>query len=195
MINSRFRFAFALLCSALLHVGLLELKIGKPDGGAKPPVVLDVRFDKFLAPSVVEVTELQTPLPAIHLKQKPVIPPAGAVPETLIEKSRYYFSSEVDVRAEPLQMQALIYPEQAYQMRLYGKVKLRVYVNEEGNIDSVDVVEATPPGIFETAALKALLSGKFSPAEKDGRKVKNQKLIEINFDPYENISGVPENSK
>ena len=191
MINSRLRLALALLASALLHVGLLELKIGVQGGDRVPPAVLQVRFD-MPPPLPTEATGLQTPLPTPPAKEQPALPKKGMLPEVPVETSRYYFSSEVDVRAEPLQMQPLIYPAQAYRMRLYGKVKLRVYVNEEGNIDSVDVVEATPPGVFEAAALKALLSGKFSPAEKDGHKVKNQKLVEINFDPYENIDGLPD---
>lgn len=177
----------ALFGSALLHAGLLELKIGThgESVNVKSTVVLDVNIDKYPKHTMASGGDLPASLSPHQLRQKPAIPVGGMLPEPPTENSRYYFSSEVDVRAEPLQMQPLIYPGQAYQMRLYGKVKLRVYINEQGTVDSADVVEATPPGVFEVAALQALLSSNFSPAEKNGRKVKNQKLIEINFDPYE----------
>ena len=100
----------------------------------------------------------------------------------------YLRPSEVDVRAQPVHMPALVYPEKAQRMRIGGLVRLRVYLNESGKIDRVNVVAANPPGVFEEAALRALLATSFAPAQKNGHAVKSQKLIEINFDPYENIS-------
>lgn len=187
------RFALALFCSALLHIGLLSIKSGGYVGGATiPDKPLQVSFAHPIPPSALD-NHIEAVPTAPFPKTKPsATSSTGLIPEVPAETDRYYLSSEVDVRAEPLKMEPLVYPEQAYQMRIFGKVRLRVYINEEGNIDSIDVVEATPPGVFEDAALKALLATKFSAALKNGNKVKNQKLMEINFDPYENITDLPD---
>lgn len=103
----------------------------------------------------------------------------------IVGEERYLLPNEVDVRAQPVKMSALIYPEQAQRMKIGGLVRLRVYIGKGGKIDAVDVVAATPPGVFEDAALQALLSTTFTPARKNDRAVNSQKLIEINFDPYE----------
>jgi hypothetical protein len=49
------------------------------------------------------------------------------------------------------------------------------------------VLEATPPGVFEEAALTATQALQFRPARKYGRNVKSQKTIEVTFDPYESV--------
>lgn len=100
----------------------------------------------------------------------------------------YYLSSEVDTRAEPLNEVDLVYPLIPYQHRLRGSVQLNIFVNEQGGIDKVVVVESKPPGLFEEAALQAIAQLKFSPATKNGLPVKNRKTIEVNFDPHEKAS-------
>lgn len=110
------------------------------------------------------------------------------LPKIAVEEKRYLLSSEVDVRAMPVNMPVLVYPEKAQQMRIDGLVKLKVFIGANGRIDAVDIVDTRPPGVFEEAALNALLATSFTPARKNGRDVKSQKLIEIKFDPYETIS-------
>jgi protein TonB len=101
---------------------------------------------------------------------------------------RYYLSSEVDVRAEPIGETNLVYPQSAYQQRLPGKVTVSILISQRGSVDEVAVVKADPPGIFEQAALSAARELKFSPALRGGRAVKSKKLVEVEFDPYERIS-------
>lgn len=100
----------------------------------------------------------------------------------------YYASSEVDTRAEPLNEVNLIYPLMPYQQRLKGTVRLNIFVNELGGIDKVAITESNPAGVFEEAALQAVNELKFSPAIKNGLRVKNRKTIEVVFDPYEKIN-------
>lgn len=97
--------------------------------------------------------------------------------------ARYFKSSEVDRRAEPIAMPALLYPDAAFRQGIAGRVVLRVYVNETGGIDAIDVVESEPAGVFEQAAVDAVLDTRFTPAELFGRPVKNVKTIEIRLDP------------
>lgn len=109
-------------------------------------------------------------------------------PDLGLATDRYYLSSEVDVRAEPLGETNLIYPRIAYQQRLPGKVTVSILINQRGGVDDVAVVKAEPPGVFEDAALNASRALKFSPALRGGRAVKSKKIVEVNFDPYERIA-------
>lgn len=100
--------------------------------------------------------------------------------------ARYYRNSEVDTPATPLVRGPLVFPEHAYVSKLRGTVKARVYIDEEGRVVSVEIVEVKPHGgIFEEAALEALRQVRYSPALLAGQPVRTQKLIEVTFDPYE----------
>jgi len=99
---------------------------------------------------------------------------------------RYYRSREVDVQAVPVSSGPLVYPEVAYVSKLRGTVRARVFISEDGIVESVQVVDVTPRrGIFEEAALEALRQVRYKPAEIGGNRVKSQKLIEVKFDPYD----------
>ena len=101
---------------------------------------------------------------------------------------KYFTAREVDVRASQINEVVLIYPQRAYEMRLQGKVVLRIFINENGGTDMISVLAAMPPGVFEEVVLTAARELEFSPAIKNGRNVKSQKTIEVVFDPYERIN-------
>ncbi len=127
------------------------------------------------------ISEAEAPKPANASTARVSGPDLGLAPE------RYYNSREVDVRAEPVNEVPLVYPQFAYQNRVRGVVLLKILINERGIIDDVLVAESEPRGTFEAAALNATLATRFSPAIRNGRPVKSQKMIEVIFDPYESI--------
>jgi len=99
---------------------------------------------------------------------------------------RYYRNNEVDVQAVPVSREPLVFPELAFLSKLSGTVRARVYISEDGTVESVQVVAVWPrKGIFEEAALEALRQVRYKPAEIAGQAVKSQKLIEVKFNPYE----------
>ena len=99
---------------------------------------------------------------------------------------RYYRNSEVDEQAVPIVQGPLVFPEQAYVSKLAGTIRARVYIDERGNVVSVNIVRAQPVrGVFEDAALQALSQVRYRPALLAGQAVKSQKLIEVTFNPYE----------
>ena len=108
--------------------------------------------------------------------------PGSTVPTTV----RYYRNSEVDTPAVAVSRGPLIFPEHAYVSRLRGMVKARIYIDEQGKVVSVQIVEVKPRGgIFEEAALEALRQMRYSAALIAGQPVKTQKLVEVNFNPYD----------
>ena len=99
---------------------------------------------------------------------------------------RYYRNNEVDIQAVVVSRGPLVFPELAFLSKLPGTVRARVYIGEDGSVESIQVVSVRPrEGIFEEAALEALRQVRYKPAEIAGQPVKSQKLIEVKFNPYE----------
>lgn len=88
----------------------------------------------------------------------------------------YYAAPQLDVLAlEQLPIQ-LVAP--------YGvgmdevDVNLRIYINEQGTVDAVQLVSARPAGV-EAPLLEIFRSARFYPAIRDGQPVKSFKVIHI----------------
>lgn len=94
----------------------------------------------------------------------------------------YYSARELDVQPRALRRIEPDYPADADRQRLSGKVRLLLKVEADGRISDIEVVSASPPGLFEDAAKKAFQDARFSPAQKNGHPVRAQVLIEVVFD-------------
>lgn len=178
----------ALFVSALIHAALLVLPSAhhgvRPQSRQTTAMPLEVRLaQRAVPPSPEAFAEVEPdgskPEPATVEEPSPV--EQGGV----VSRGHYFDSSEVDVKAEPVELAPLVYPEAAYIRRIPGEVKVQVYINASGGIDAVDILSAEPPDTFEMAALDALLKTQFKPAELFGHAVASIKIISINFDPYQ----------
>ena len=58
------------------------------------------------------------------------------------------------------------YPEIARKAGVEGRVVLQIVVDERGNVTEAQVILAQPPGIFEEAAIEAIMQWKFKPAKQ-----------------------------
>lgn len=74
----------------------------------------------------------------------------------------------------------LTYPEQAKKKNVEGKVLIKIYVDENGNIDATNVIKGIGYGCDE-AAEKAARSCKFTPAKHAGKNVKAQVVLPVQF--------------
>jgi outer membrane biosynthesis protein TonB len=93
--------------------------------------------------------------------------------------NQYYTAREVDQRAMPLQEPALYNPLNGPAAGATAKVVLLLLINENGGVDSVATLESRSFGPYDAIARNAFASIRFSPALKDGRPVKSQKVIEV----------------
>ena len=73
------------------------------------------------------------------------------------------------------------YPRYAKENRISGSVKLSFVVDKKGNVTNLEVVEATPPNVFEASAMAAASRWKFSPAKKSGDTVQVRMVIVLRF--------------
>jgi protein TonB len=64
-----------------------------------------------------------------------------------------------------------VYPFQASLRRIEGFVVVEFIVTSEGRTRELQVVESSPPAVFEAAALQAVKQWTFDPAVKNGRAV------------------------
>jgi protein TonB len=177
--------ASAIGASALLHLALIASLAPAPAIPAAAPLTARLRYVAGEAPpapadETAGLALAQAPVPA---SERPGADPAPGI--ELPMPPRYFRSSEVDERAIPIDKPLLLYPETAWRTRLPGLVTVRVLISERGTVDSAQVVEALPAGVFEAAALEAVRKVRYQPAAIAGRAVKSQKLIEVKFEPDE----------
>lgn len=67
---------------------------------------------------------------------------------------------------ELVSFEAPEFPRAAHRRNLEGHVTVRYVVTEDGAVTDVDVVEATPAGVFERAVLRALEAWRYAAAER-----------------------------
>ncbi|MFC1545262.1 energy transducer TonB, partial [Gemmatimonadota bacterium] len=74
-----------------------------------------------------------------------------------------------------------VYPPMAVKAQVEGKVILMIVVDERGDVLEATVVTASPPGIFEDAAIAAMLQWKFNPAKQRDLPIKVRLAYPIEF--------------
>ncbi len=88
----------------------------------------------------------------------------------------------VDSPPRPVQQAPMAYPSKARAQGLEGYVVLSLLISASGEIEKVQVLEATPAGVFEDAALAGIRDWRFEPAQYQGRSVKVWARQRIRFD-------------
>ena len=72
------------------------------------------------------------------------------------------------------------YPESAKKEGIMGKVFVKAVIDEDGKVSGVEVVKSVNPELDE-AAVNAVKLTKFIPGVMDGKNVKAEVTIPINF--------------
>ena len=128
----------------------------------------------------VVVTE---PVPVL-----PSVPVASTAPAPLTAASTgsvdptYYTAHDLDAHPRPLDEVLPNYPAEADRQGVSGKVRLQLKLETDGRVSDIEVLSATPPGVFDESALQTFRDARFSPAQKNGRLVPALVLIEVVYD-------------
>jgi periplasmic protein TonB len=120
---------------------------------------------------------VQSELTASRQDAKSSLTEPGALPPA----PSYFAAGTLDPGPKPLGDINPDYPARAGQQQ--GVVELRLLINEQGVVDNVAVVRATPAGYFEESALEAFGKALFSPGKLLGVAVKSQITVEVEFMP------------
>jgi protein TonB len=95
--------------------------------------------------------------------------------------TNWYQARQVDVHPKAIGVIEPAYPEEAKRRNIEGTLKLMLKIDDLGRVQSAEVVEATPPGVFDEAALAAFRGAHFRPAMRDGRPVRYQAYMRVEF--------------
>jgi len=85
-----------------------------------------------------------------------------------------------DVAAKPLKQVAVVYPKELQSSGNIGEVRIRFFVDRNGNVLMPWVIKSTHPA-FEAPAVAALLQWKFSPATNGGKPVTSAMELPMRF--------------
>lgn len=96
---------------------------------------------------------------------------------------RVHKMSEVTRRAQILERPEPLYTEEARRNQITGTVTLRFVLGADGTVSNIVALSRLPDGLTERA-VEAARRIKFSPAEKDGRRVSQYATINYNFNIY-----------
>lgn len=88
----------------------------------------------------------------------------------------------VDVAPKPKSRGTFKYPASAKKKGIKGYVVLSLLINERGRVDEVQVLESSPAGVFDEAAVQGINNWRFEPAKYEGKKVKVWAKQKIRFD-------------
>jgi len=88
----------------------------------------------------------------------------------------------VDIPPKPITRGSFKYPPTAKKNGIKGYVVLSVLVETDGSVNQVQVLESSPTGIFDTAALQGIRSWHFEPAKYKGDTVRVWAKQKIRFD-------------
>jgi outer membrane biosynthesis protein TonB len=189
--------SLAIACSIALHwaaVQWITVKTATP----KPSFALNARIVGELPVNPPELNQLSEPsadigadAPSAESLQS--MTPREAANQSILNTgnvltapAHYFLRDEVDVPAEPTSKPKLLFPERAFMSNLSGKVRARLFINESGTVDALDIIETTPRHQpFTDSATVALKETIFIPAMIAGRKVKSQRVVEVLFNAEE----------
>jgi protein TonB len=110
--------------------------------------------------------------------------PAAAPAATLTSSVdlTYYSARDLDVQPHALRVIRPEYPLAADRQKVSGTLRLQLKLEADGRVSDIEVVSATPPGVFEDSAIKAFRDARFAPAQKNGRPVRALVVIEVVYD-------------
>ncbi len=111
------------------------------------------------------------------------LPPVEEDKMDMEDDPAYY--SNVEVMPEPIGgmntiYKKLVYPVQAKEKKIEGTVKVRAFIEKNGEVSSAEVVEGIGYGCDENARLSVYYT-RFKPGLQKGKRMKVQMIIPIEF--------------
>ncbi len=186
--------------SALLHLVLLfvldDFLRGSIPGRA---TVLQLRLTsepalKAAAPAPVRLnpSAKRDRVPGKTTPEKPA--PASMAPSETIQMvpagtDVYREADELDVQPVPLGPVMPVYPEAVLADGTSGYADLQLLIDETGRVHRIEVIDGSPPGVFDEAALAAFRDVPFSPGQKGSMPAKSRIVMRVSFDASAPVGG------
>lgn len=115
-----------------------------------------------------QTAQQSTPMKQISMRLPNITPDLSLANKSLLGDAQIGMGFG-DGDVIPLVRMPAQYPSKAKRRNIEGFVKARLEVNAEGTVDTVEIVDSKPRGIFERSAIRALYKYKFKPQIVDGK--------------------------
>ncbi|PHS37980.1 MAG: energy transducer TonB [Sulfurovum sp.] len=99
-----------------------------------------------------------------------------------IARSAAMSEGTVDTKPRVLSRSPMSYPASAMKKRIKGYVVINLLIDTDGSIEAAKVLQSSPPGVFDAAALSGIRSWRFAPGKYKGRPVKVWAKQKVRFD-------------
>ncbi len=93
-----------------------------------------------------------------------------------------YASAALDQPLRPIAQTPFIYPLRAKRQGTEGWVKVALQVGIGGEVETVEVLEAEPAGVFDHSVTRGIRQWRFSPATVMGERVRARVVTTIRFE-------------
>ena len=141
----------------------------KPEEEEPPPETPQLKVQK----TELEKPDLLSSLPSLDLPEDIPLGGRGAVVSN---------GGIKDSAVSPLFRVEPIYPRKALLQNIEGFVLLQFDITETGQVDSVSVIQASPPQIFNVSAIQALRKWKYKARVEGGKAIRQKNLkVRIEF--------------
>jgi protein TonB len=149
-----------------------------PPPPPKPPIPIEAPSDDVLEDIEISESELD------ENAQVSAPPPPPAKKEEVEEAEPVFFVA-VEEMPEPIGgigaiQEKIIYPEIAKRAGVQGRVFVKAFVNENGDVNKVELIRGIGAGCDE-AAMDAVRATKFKPGKQRGKPVKVQVTVPVLF--------------
>ncbi|MBN1300440.1 MAG: energy transducer TonB [Melioribacteraceae bacterium] len=148
-----------------------------PPPPPKPPIPIEAPTDDVLED--IEIAETELDVDAVV-----EAPPPPPVDEEEDEAEPVFFVA-VEEMPEPIGgiegiQKKIVYPEIAKRAGVQGRVFVKAFVDENGNVSKVELIKGIGAGCDE-AAITAVQQTKFKPGKQRGKPVKVQVTVPVLF--------------
>jgi len=99
-----------------------------------------------------------------------------------IAKDAAMSEGTVDTKPRVMSRSAMEYPASAMEKQIKGYVIMNLLIDTDGSIETAKVLESSPAGVFDDAALSGIRSWRFAPGKYKGRPVKVWAKQKVRFD-------------
>lgn len=164
-----------------------------PESAPSPPRKLPPQKPAQSAPPPVAAAAAAAPSPPSVAEPARVAPmsvreaPGPQLNAPQLADTRYYSVKELDVPPSSVKKPDPVYPPQAEEQGVAGRVLVRLHLEADGSVSRAEVVSVTPGGafgeMFRKATLDSLKAARFRPAQRNGQPVRAVVEIPVVFEP------------
>ena len=147
------------------------------------PVAADATEAKIVEPSTTEAEKVKPEIPEADTKSEYKDDSISASKLKSILNEKYYSLSELDQLPET-QTDIDIESLNLLKFAQGGKLELRLWVNEQGQVVNVEVIQSEMPSAFVDSAIKLFLQAQFSLGMVNNNPVKFVSKVVIRYEPH-----------